>query len=117
MQLVAKPLTGTGCGHARTPVPCQNPPACRAWDRVTPGDRPRPGAGERSAVGLLGNLAVEVTARGRTNRVTCVRWAYGPPAGHRRPDLPRTERYGHLASTRPPGCRGRAVAGPHARRG
>ena len=28
-----------------------------------------------------------------------------------------TERYGHLASTRPPGCRGRAVAGPHARRG
>ena len=30
--------------------PCNpNPPACRAWDRVTLGNRPWSGAGERSA--------------------------------------------------------------------
>jgi hypothetical protein len=52
-------------------VPFQDPPACRARDWVTPGDRSRPGAGERSAASLLGNLAAEVTARGRTNRDLC----------------------------------------------
>ena len=47
-------------------MPFQDPPACQAWDRVTPGDRPWPGAGEHSAAGLPGNLAAEITARGHT---------------------------------------------------
>lgn len=47
-------------------MPFQDLPACQARDRVTPGDRPWPGAGERSAAGLPGNLAAETTARGRT---------------------------------------------------
>ena len=58
-----------------TPVPCQNLPACRAWDRVTLVTQPSSGAGERSAADMAPVLAQKSGRRCHSEQVDLARQA------------------------------------------